>query len=132
MQTIHLNSPWFELVRDGKKKYEGRRKTALTDSYQIGSLLEVRHYIDKTIEPFTVCVQERLLFQTFEEALNTLDVQEVLPIEGITVQKGIDIYQQYVSMATQLKEGIVMLRLSKNPASYQAASYPLDRKFLKT
>ena len=29
---IYLNSPWFELVKEGKKIYEGRRHTKIIEN----------------------------------------------------------------------------------------------------
>ena len=111
MQVIHLNSPWFELVKDGKKIYEGRRNTAFTRSLKIGQNLEIKHYIDRSISPYTVTISDFLYFKTFEEALINLPIDQVLPIENITIQNGVDIYKQFVSLDTQLKDGVVMIKV---------------------
>lgn len=113
MDAISLNSPWFEFVRDGKKIYEGRRKTGKIMSIEKGQVLHVRHYTNPELfPPFQVIVEDILEYKTFKDALETLPITEVLPLEGITVEMGIEIYKQYVSLPTQKQDGIVMLKLS--------------------
>lgn len=113
--TISLNSPWFELVKLGTKKYEGRRCTPKIDSLKPGDIINVKHHTDTSIEPYQVRIISIHKFQTFEEALNTLPISEVLPISDqypyIDVKLGIDIYKQFVSIQTQLKDGISMLKV---------------------
>ena len=37
---------------------------------------------------------------------------DVLPVDGITVDAGVEIYQRYVSLATQRRDGVIMWRLN--------------------
>lgn len=109
---ITLNSPWFELVKAGLKKYEGRRKTAKILTLHKGDILTVHHHTDNTLTPFHIIVEDVLEFPTFKDALEALPLQEVLPIEDITVEKGVQIYYKYVSQVTQEKDGVVMIKVS--------------------
>jgi hypothetical protein len=108
---IYLNSPWFELVKEGKKIYEGRRHTKIIENIKINDILEVRHYVKKELESFNIIVLDKLYYKTFEHALQCLNINEVLPIENITLEQGIDIYKQFVSLATQEKDGVCMLKI---------------------
>jgi ASC-1-like (ASCH) protein len=108
---IYLNSPWFELTKSGKKIYEGRRHTELIDKIKIGEIIEIKHYIYRDLESFHVEIIDKLYFQTFEEALTKLNINEVLPIKNIDINKGIEIYKQYVSIKTQELDGICMLKI---------------------
>ena len=109
---MKLNSPWYELVRHGKKIYEGRRRTPHTEKYKVGNVVEFSHYTDETLPKFLCRIDSILFYQTFEDALNFLPINEVLPIEEITIEKGIEIYKKFVSLPTQLKDGIVMFKIS--------------------
>ncbi len=111
---IYLNSPWFELVKSGKKIYEGRRHTTQIDLINIGDTIEVKHYIHRDKESYFIKILEKIYFKTFEEALINLDINKILPIENITIEKGIEIYKQYVSINTQNIDGIVMLKIELN------------------
>ena len=109
--TIHLNDPWFELVRAGAKRFEGRRRTDWTDRVRVGDTLEVLHFTDAAAAPFLARVAEVSHFGTFEDALVALGPADVLPIDGITVEAGVEIYRRYVSLGTQRRDGVVMWRL---------------------
>lgn len=111
MKLLYLNSPWFELTKDGKKIYEGRRRTKIIDSIQIGDIIEIKHYVNRELESYFVKIIDKLYFQTFEKALKKLNINEVLPIEDIDINKGIEIYKQYVSLKTQEADGICMLKI---------------------
>lgn len=107
-----LNDPWFNFMKTEKKIYEGRRNTEKIRSIKIGDIIEISHHVNKSIDPFNVVVDEIYHFPTFEEALNVLPIDKILPIENIDVAKGIEIYLKYVSLKTQLKDGVVMLKVS--------------------
>lgn len=112
MSILHLNSPWFELVKEGKKIYEGRRNTCkILDICLIGNIVTIKHYTDENQEPYQVIIEDFKHFPTFEDALKELDINEVLPVENITVDEGILIYQKYVSLQTQINDGIIMIKI---------------------
>lgn len=108
---LTLNSPWFELVRDGKKVYEGRRQTPKMMGLKCGDTITIHHHIDKKQAPYNVVVEDVIPFATFKHALEALPIEEVLPIENITVSEGVSIYHKYVSQATQEKDGVVMIKI---------------------
>lgn len=94
---ITLNDPWFEHVKTGKKKYEGRCfwKSAL--DYNVGDCLTISHHTRKEEEPFCVEIKDILLFKSFEEALTTLGLESILP--GVsTIEEGVKIYTSFVSL----------------------------------
>lgn len=114
-QTIHtssLNSPWFELVKQNKKIYEGRCNWKKVKTYQVGDIIEFHHHTEEKEVPIQKEIVNVLAFPSFEIALKTLSLEEVLP--GVkTIEEGINIYYQYVSKETQQANGIVMIQLSK-------------------
>jgi ASC-1-like (ASCH) protein len=102
-----LNDPWFDLVRSGRKVYEGRRNIK---AWHAGQRLTIGHHTEPQRAPFGATVAEVLHFPTFEAALRALPLERVLP--GVaTVEQGLAIYAQFVSLPTQLRDGVVMLRL---------------------
>jgi len=108
---IYLISPWFELVKEGKKIYEGRRNTETIRNIGIDDILEVKHYVNKELASYHIIVEDKLYYKTFEEALQSLDITKVLPLENITIEQGVEIYKKYVSLATQEKDGVCMLKI---------------------
>lgn len=112
--TMSLNSPWFELVKSGQKKYEGRRNTDKIKCMNVGDTILFRHHTDPSIEPFKARIVSLNPFPTFKHALECLPIRDVLPIDGITVADGVKIYQQYVSLATQERDGVVLIEVLLN------------------
>lgn len=116
MLTITLNSPWFEYVQQGIKHYEGRRNTPKMRSISVGDTLEIRHHVDDTKQPYFVKVEDILYFPTFRDALSNLPIDHVLPNDrgtSYTIDEGDAIYQKYVSIPTQQKDGVVMLKITR-------------------
>jgi ASC-1-like (ASCH) protein len=57
-------------VRDGLKIYEGRRNIPKINALKINEIIKINHYIDKSYY---------IKILTFEDALKTLSIQEILP-----------------------------------------------------
>ena len=109
--NMNLNSPWFELVKNGSKIYEGRRKSIKYDTIKTGDIIEFSHHTNKDLDSFQTIVEDILVFPTFEDALTSLDINKILPIPGITVSDGVEIYKKFVSIPTQIKDGIIMIKI---------------------
>lgn len=107
MRQLTLNSPWYELVRDGKKRYEGRRALPSILSLTVGERICVKHHTDAALPAYVVTVTSIARYKTFEDALESVPVDAVLP--GMTVAEGVRVYQRYVSLATQVRDGVVLI-----------------------
>ena len=110
---MSLNTPWWEFVQNGSKIYEGRRATEKVRQILPGDRIVFCHvsHDSEECDPITVEVVEMLCFPTFQSALEFLPICDVLPIDGITVAEGVEIYKRYVSIPTQLKDGVVMIKI---------------------
>jgi ASC-1-like (ASCH) protein len=109
--VIHVGSPWFDFLKSGEKVWEGRCNWKAALAYRVGDSWEV-HHVDGTREPFRLKIEEIVHFPTFEQALNRMNLSEVLP--GVkTVEEGVQVYFQFVSLKTQEANGVLMLRVSR-------------------
>lgn len=114
-----LSDPWFDFVRRGIKRYEGRRALPSVAAVRVGDFVKFEHFIRvdcvgdfaaSSELPFRARVVGKHRFPTFEAALVELGLPEVLP--GVeTVQAGVDVYLRFVSEATQRRDGVFMLEL---------------------
>lgn len=113
MQThaFTLNSPWYELVKQGKKTYEGRRNTEKIRNIREGDVIEFRHHTDTGLPPIVTRVQSVIFFPTFLDALELLPLQQVLPLPDMSIKKGVEIYHQFVSEDTQERDGVAMIKI---------------------
>lgn len=118
MRHLTLNSPWYELVRDGKKLYEGRRALPSILTLSIGEIIFISHHTDVTLPSYQVIVTSLALYNTFEEALTELPLDKVLPLPEITIEEGVKIYQKYVSLATQQRDGVVLIGIKVQPSPH--------------
>jgi len=109
--TLHLSDPWYEHVASGRKLYEGRRRTPAVDAIRPGDTLVFTHASDPALPPLHRTVVEVLPFDTFRDALEALPLHHVLP--GVaTVDGGCAVYARFVSLPTQIRDGVCMLHLS--------------------
>ena len=109
ISRIRVNDPWFTYIKNGAKKYEGRRNNRI---FNEGEYLLIQHNTDECQDPVTKMLKKIHKFKTFEEALSILPLEEVLP--GVkTVEEGVQIYYKFVSLETQLRDGVVMLELEE-------------------
>jgi len=60
--------------------------------------------------PFSKKVENVYIFKSFEEAMKTLPLDQILP-NVKTVEDGIEIYKKYVSIDTQNKFGVMLIQL---------------------
>lgn len=111
---ITLNTPWYEHVLSGRKRYEGRRYFGRVKSYKVGDTVVIKHHTDVTKASYQMKISNIQLFKSFEHALtvfyatNTIDL--ILP--NITsIQDGIEIYKKYVSIPTQIRDGVSIIQL---------------------
>ena len=108
--SITLNSPWYEYVRDGLKKYEGRCNWKMVKDLKIGDHLLISHHTNRNLPTYKVKIIDLLYFSDFEEALNKLTLSEVLP--GIlTIADGVEIYKKYYKLQTQKENGVCIIKI---------------------
>ena len=109
--TFSLQEPWFEYVKNGEKIYEGRRWTAKVAAIQPGDrIVFICWFCRLCGETVEKVVDEVFRFGTFEDALRTLPLEQVLP--GVaTVEDGVQIYLKYASIETQRVAGVAMIKL---------------------
>lgn len=104
---MKLGDPWFEYVANGTKRYEGRRWWKPTQELRIGDTITFQGSQNRECRKI---IKNILLFPTFEAALQSLPLEQVLP--GVTtIDEGVQIYLQFVSLKTQKSDGICMIEL---------------------
>lgn len=110
MTTLSLQDPWFDFVKDGTKKYEGRLYSKNKRDLKKGDIITFSHYTDPEQAPFTKIIKKILLFDTFEDALKMLPINQVLP--GVeTIEEGIEVYRKFARIETQKILNVMMIEL---------------------
>jgi ASC-1-like (ASCH) protein len=108
-EEIKVSEPWFGYIGNGTKTWEGRLNKGRFSYFDVGTRLKVilegnpskYHYLE---------IVEIRLFDTFEDALMDIGIEQVLP--GIdSYEEGVRIYEQFYPMEDQQRYGVVMFRL---------------------
>ena len=111
-----LSDPYYELTKTEKKTLEGRRNYDKWRAMRPGDIVQFRHATDADAQraPFERHVRARFCFPTFRAALEHFhsiqQLHRLLPnVE--TVEQGVAVYAKFVSLPTQLRDGVVVLEL---------------------
>ncbi len=110
---LTLNEPWFEYVRSGKKRFEGRRWNHQVCKFQVGDTIIFRKHQDT--DSFRKEIQHIHHFITFETGLEYFQQLGLLPqvLPNVeTVEAGTKIYYQFVSLETQLQDTVCFIELN--------------------
>jgi ASC-1-like (ASCH) protein len=110
--SMKLSSPWYEYVASGQKQYEGRRYFKNVPLMKSKDLIVFTHAVASPT--LSVSIIKKIVrvhkFATFAEALSQLDMSKILPRVS-SISQGIGIYEKFVSIPTQRRDGICMIEL---------------------
>ena len=106
--TIHVNEPWFSLIRDGVKKVEGRPKKGFFENIKEGDIILFFNIDKKTKrrQEVKVKVTKIAKYETFEEMLRTEGLGNVLPGER-DIMRGVAVYRQWYDEQVEQQYGVV-------------------------
>ena len=110
-----LSHPWFDEVKSRRKQWEGRRLFGQAARIRAGDRITFHHATDLLADHFSkqvVCVRKYASFRVALQEFNERkQMHTVLP--GIdSIDAGVKIYEQFVSTATQSRDGVVMIELA--------------------
>ena len=118
---LSVQSPWFELLRSGDKRYEGRLNVSPYSTIQPGDRLLISHSSDPSLPSFPLQVTAVHSFPTFHCALTALPLSSVLP--GIAdVPAGVAVYERFYSTERQTQRGVRMLRVTADSSPPDTAA----------
>lgn len=109
--TLSLSDPWFDHVKNGTKKYEGRLYRGLPRYMKIGDLITFYPDDGESLEKSITCqIMSIHKFPSFKQSLEKLPINEVLP-NVPTVDEGVEIYKKYASIESQNKFGVCQIEI---------------------
>lgn len=108
--TLSLSDPWFNLVKNGEKIYEGRLYKGLSKYFKVGDYIEF--YSEEGQQDYfvRVIIVDIKKYKTFRESLEDLPLEKVLPTV-LTVDEGEKIYWKYASQDSQLKWQVCQIKI---------------------
>jgi len=112
--TLYVHSPWFEYIRDGRKRFEGRLNKGDAAKFQPGDVIVFGKAVDNKRQldqpTFERSIATVTTFESFQDALTTLPLQHVLP-GVVSVEAGVAVYRKFSSEETEKATGVLMIEL---------------------
>ncbi|XP_059300169.1 uncharacterized protein LOC132052583 isoform X2 [Lycium ferocissimum] len=110
---IHVQEPYFSLLRNGKKTIEGRCAVGHYNNIEPGAFILVNKCL-------VLQVQDVHHYHSFREMLEAESLQEVLP--GVdTAEEGVQVYRKFYSEEKERSNGVLAIgvkKLASQPSIY--------------
>ena len=107
----HLSQPFFDDVRSGRKKYEGRLNKP--GKFLLDDIITWYNDDDNNYQEFTTRISKISVYDTFEEAIETVGLENILPSEyekGSTVKQAIqNVYRRWYSEEKENEFRVILL-----------------------
>ena len=104
----HVEEPWFEYIKNGKKIVEGRLNKGNFQGLKKGDIIHWMN-LDKIIKTKIISIHHH---KDFEKMLKTHCLYNVLP--GIrTYKDGVKVYHKFFSPSDVKKYGVLAIKLQK-------------------
>ncbi|XP_011007395.1 PREDICTED: uncharacterized protein LOC105113079 isoform X2 [Populus euphratica] len=102
---IHVQEPYFSLLKDGRKKIEGRCATGDYLRIEPGDLILVNKIV-------VLKVEDVRRYASFSKMLQAESLKKVLP--GVkTVEEGVQIYRKFYTEEKEMSNGVLAICVSK-------------------
>lgn len=107
--SISVNEPWYTLISNKRKTIEGRLNKFGIETIKKGDLIHVQNR-NNLKQSLLVVVKDRKHYDNIESYLENC-LTKSLPINRMTIEKGIVVYRQYISEKTEKKMGIEAIEI---------------------
>ncbi|KAI5582999.1 hypothetical protein POPTR_007G132100v4 [Populus trichocarpa] len=102
---IHVQEPYFSLLKDGRKTIEGRCATGDYIRIEPGDLILVNKIV-------VLKVEDVRRYASFSKMLQAENLEKVLP--GVkTVEEGVKIYRKFYTEEKEMSNGVLAICVSK-------------------
>jgi ASC-1-like (ASCH) protein len=115
---IHVQEPWFSLIKSGDKKVEGRLNRGTFSKIKPSDTIIFFNMDKETKKKNTIkCKVIKITeYDTFENMLKTERIENVLPKNPIitinSVEDGVNVYRQWYSEKMEKQFGIIAIYLA--------------------
>jgi ASC-1-like (ASCH) protein len=90
MKEINVSEPWFSLMKNKKKRIEGRLNKGVFSTLEKGEIIKFVNNNDS----FKAKIKKIVKYNTFEEYLSQEGLKRTLP-KVLTIEEGCNIYYKY-------------------------------------
>lgn len=108
MSVINVSQPWFDLIKQGSKKVEGRLNKGKFKDLRVGDIIHWE-FKDNQVKTKITRISH---YSSFYDMLMYEGLRNVLPSEGIdSLEKGVQVYRQYFSLEKEKEFGVLAIKL---------------------
>lgn len=111
-KEIHVNEPWFSLIKNGTKKVEGRLNKGQFAYFKENDIVTWFNIDKQTKQKKEVNTKIIKInkYKTFEEMLTIEGLNNVLPDKNIkTIEDGINVYRQWYNEEMEKQFGVIAI-----------------------
>ena len=106
IKEINVQNPWFQYIKDKKKKIEGRLNKGVFKSFIKGDKIKIKNGNDFIIAK----IKKIRKYNNFEEYLSQEGLRKTLPSIN-SIQEGINIYYQFYTKEQEKEFGILAIEI---------------------
>ena len=111
VHEMKLRSLYYDLVKCGKKIYEGRLNDEKRQLIDVGDVIVFKKEPELK-ESFNVIVIDLIYFNSFDEMVKTLPVEKI-GFADTKQEEIVNIYHQFYSIEEEKKYGVVAIKVEK-------------------
>ena len=109
VHEMKLRSIYFDMIKNGKKIYEGRLNDEKRQLIDVGDVITFKRESEPK-DSFNAVVKDLVYFDSFEEMAGTLPLEKVGFIKE-TPKEVVAIYHQFYSIEEEKKYGVVAIKV---------------------
>jgi ASC-1-like (ASCH) protein len=110
----HLSQPFFDDIRNGEKKYEGRVRRKIWADIAVGDIVTWWNDDGGNYQEYSARVSHLSYFDTFKEAIESVGLQNILPSEhkiGSDIETAIqNVYRRWYDETKENTYHVVLLK----------------------
>ncbi len=106
IREISVQNPWFQYIKDKKKKIEWRLNKGIFKSFIKGEKIKIKNGNEYII----AIIKKIRKYNTFEEYLSKEGLRKTLPNIN-TINEGCDIYYKFYTKEQEKEYGILAIEI---------------------
>lgn len=106
IKEINVQNPWFQYIKDKKKKIEGRLNKGIFKSFVKGDKIKIKNGDDYVMAK----IKKIRKYDTFGDYLSQEGLRKTLPYVN-SIEEGCKIYYQFYTKEQEKEYGILAIEI---------------------
>ncbi len=110
MKEINVSEPWFSLMKNKKKRIEGRLNKGIFSTLEKGDIIKFVNNANN--DSFKAKIKKIIKYNTFEDYLSQEGLKRTLP-NIKTIEEGCNVYYKYYTREQEREYKILAIYIKK-------------------